>query len=81
MSSTSTTNLADLKAFSFDHYYYINQLLGDRTLREVISALFPRELELVTEPGEGEVLGSYHHIVAQPRTRFYPNKASSKQLK
>ena len=81
MPTSSKINLDDLKAFSFYHYYYINQLLGDRTLREVISGLFPRDLELVTEPGEGEFLGSYHHIVAQPKTRLNPNKASYKQLK
>lgn len=45
------------------HYYYINQLLGDQTLRDMIMEEFPHEENrLVTEKGEGDFANSSHHF-------------------
>ena len=49
-----------LKQFSLDHYNYINQLLGDITLREVIMENFtsPENWTLITE--EREICNEKH---------------------
>ena len=52
-----------LKAFSLRHYYYINQLLGDLTLRAVIEEEFksPGGWTLAVEESGPEFEGSFHH--------------------
>ena len=55
--------IQDLQKFSLLHYYYINQLLGDQTLRAVIMEEFPhKENRLVSEKGEGDFANSSHHL-------------------
>ena len=52
-----------LHEFSLRHYIYINALLGDITLRQIISEQFPNnKWDLATEEGSGEFTDSFHHI-------------------
>lgn len=55
--------IQDLQKFSLLHYYYINQLLGDQTLRAVIMEEFPMgKNKLISEKGEGDFANSSHHL-------------------
>ena len=55
--------IQDLQNFSLLHYYYINQLLGDQTLRAVIMEQFPMgKNKLISEKGEGDFANSSHHL-------------------
>ena len=61
-----------LKAFSMRHYYYINQLLGDLTLRAVIEEEFksPGGWALAIEPSGPEFEGSFHHYCTRGATKW-----------
>jgi hypothetical protein len=48
--------------FSLDHYNYINQLLGDQTIREIIQEVYEnKDWELITE--ESPDFDSFHHLL------------------
>jgi hypothetical protein len=53
-----------LEKFSQDHYWYINQILGDQTLREIIAEQLPSDTgwKLVTIPSGEEFENSWHHV-------------------
>jgi hypothetical protein len=54
-----------LEIFSLKHYTYINQIFGDKGVREIISEVFPHEsLEFRVETAnENFEIGSEHHIL------------------
>jgi hypothetical protein len=55
--------LKKLQQFSLDHYTYINTLLGDKTLRNVIEEEYPNpKWSLTTHKGSGEFADSFHHL-------------------
>ena len=55
--------IQDLHRFSLLHYTYINQLLGDQTLRAMIMEQFPiGKNKLISEKGEGDFANSSHHL-------------------
>lgn len=61
--TTNTIDMEKLHKFSLRHYIYINAILGDKTLRQVISDEFPNEkCTLETEQGSGEFADSHHHV-------------------
>lgn len=64
-----------LRQFRLDHYKYVNQLLGDQTLRQMIMDEFPStdKLLLRTEFASDDFDGGHHHIVRQGKSRkpFY----------
>ena len=64
-----------LRDFRIEHYRYINQLLGDRTLRQLIMNQFPSKEKLLlrTDKASDDFDGGWHHVVRQGRSRkpFY----------
>jgi hypothetical protein len=57
-----------LKKFGNKHYYYINQIFGDLTLREIIMEQFPRKrwrLASQRYPGYG-----HHHVCKRKGKRY-----------
>tara|TARA_E500000331_G_scaffold81441_1_gene76969 strand:+ start:282 stop:899 length:618 start_codon:yes stop_codon:yes gene_type:complete len=53
-----------LELFGNDHYTYINQIFGDETVRQIIKESYaPRDWNFVVIPGEGDFLGSDHHVL------------------
>jgi hypothetical protein len=54
----------NLEIFSKECYTYINQIFGDKTVREIIKEMYtPRDWNFVARQGEGVFLGSYHHVL------------------
>lgn len=54
----------NLEIFSKEWYTYINQIFGDKTVREIIKEMYtPRDWNFVARQGEGVFLGSYHHVL------------------
>ena len=64
--------MEQLKAFSINHYYYINQLLGDQTLRTVIEEEFksPDGWTLKVESGGIDFEGSFHHYCGKGGSKW-----------
>ena len=64
--------MEELKAFSIRHYDYINQLLGDLTLRAVIEEEFksPGGWTLEVEPSGPGFEGSFHHYCTKGSTKW-----------
>lgn len=58
-----------LNDFSFDHYYFINQIFGDGSTRDIIQETFPnKNFKLIAQKGTGEFSGTFHHVVRVVRT-------------
>tara|TARA_Y100000389_G_scaffold202567_2_gene248236 strand:+ start:487 stop:1182 length:696 start_codon:yes stop_codon:yes gene_type:complete len=71
-----------LCAFGMDHYKYINQLLGDLTLRQIIQEEFksPEDWILFTEQTGADFNNSFHHLCVKPGS-IDPRNLKVKQLK
>ena len=56
--------MEELREFGLRHYYYINQIFGDLTLREIIQEEFtsPEHFTLDTEQTGAEFEHSFHHF-------------------
>jgi len=53
-----------LDAFSRNHFTYINQYFGNAGVRDIIMKRYPSDkYRLITEPGTGRFLNTYHHLV------------------
>jgi hypothetical protein len=68
--------------FGMDHYNYVNQLLGDLTIREIIQEEFksPEDWILFTVRAGHDFDDSFHHLCVKPGS-INPSKATVKQLK
>jgi len=64
--------MEQLRAFSINHYNYVNQLLGDQTLRTIITEEFksPEGWSLKVESSGPEFEGSFHHYCGKGRTKW-----------
>tara|TARA_A100001011_G_scaffold400150_1_gene512729 strand:- start:1138 stop:1797 length:660 start_codon:yes stop_codon:yes gene_type:complete len=75
--STQNINIKDAKPFfdlfRWEHYLYINQILGDRTIREIIMEEFPHtgDFKLRTIKAGRGFRGGDHHIVKKGRLNEY----------
>ena len=58
-----------LASFSMEHFTYINQIFGDKVIRQIISEVFPNKIYDfgIEESGE-EFEHSYHHILVNKKT-------------
>ena len=53
-----------LVAFSRKHFTYINQFFGNEGVRDIIMETYPvTRYTLAVEEGEGEFVGTHHHVV------------------
>ena len=57
-------NKINLELFSQEHYTYINQIFGDKTIREIIKEMYtPRDWDFVVEDATEEFEYSNHHVL------------------
>jgi hypothetical protein len=57
-------NKINLELFSQSHYTYINQIFGDKTIREIIKEMYaPRDWDFVVEDATEEFEYSKHHTL------------------
>ena len=55
--------------FSYQHYTYINQIMGDQTVREIITEVFPNpKYQLVVEESDNPLF-RHHHVVYNKNTK------------
>ena len=68
--------------FGMNHYNYINQLLGDLTIRQIIQEEFeiPEGWILFTEQSGADFDNSFHHLCVKPGS-IDPRALTVKQLK
>ena len=64
--------MEQLRAFSINHYNYVNQLLGDQTLRAIITEEFksPEGWSLKVVSSGPEFEGSFHHYCGKGRSKW-----------
>ena len=59
-------NKINLELFSQEHYTYINQIFGDKTIREIIKEMYaPRDWDFVVEDATEEFEYSNHHVLVK----------------
>lgn len=64
--------------FPAKHYTYINQIMGDATIRQCIAETFPNpKLNMVSEyQTEGEFANTHHHIITTTPTKQNPTPST-----
>ena len=69
-------NKINLELFSQSHYTYINQIFGDKTIREIIKEMYaPRDWDFVVEDATEEFEYSKHHTLEKKgKTKIFKKK-------